>query len=118
MGDTEAAIKEMYSYLGSTPTLLDPQTAKFENQNECLLELAERWRGIPLKGPAQDALIQDFKDAHILDKSRHPITTLRGCTSAFESVGVTVSARQATAKDLEQWPQYLTKAREKFRIIL
>ena len=68
MGDTEAAIKEMYSYLGSTPTLLDPQTAKFENQNECLLELAERWRGIPLKGPAQDALIQDFRDAHILDK--------------------------------------------------
>ena len=118
MGDTEAAIKEMYSYLGSTPTLLDPQTAKFENQNECLLELAERWRGIPLKGPAQDALIQDFRDAHILDKSRHPITTLRGCTTAFESVGVTVSARQATAKDLEQWPQYLTKAREKFRIIL
>lgn len=118
MGDTEAAIKEMYSYLGSTPTLLDPQIAKLENQNECLLELAERWRGIPLKGPAQDALIQDFKDAHILDKSRHPITTLRGCTSAFESAGVTVSARQATAKDLEQWPQYLTKAREKFRIIL
>ena len=118
MGNTEAAIKEMYSYLGSTPMLLDPQIAKFENQNECLLELAERWRGIPLKGPAQDALIQDFQDARILDKSRHPITTLRGCTAAFETVGVTVSARQATAKDLEQWPQYLTKAREKFRIIL
>jgi len=57
MGNTEAAIKEMYSYLGSTPILLDSQIAKFENQNECLLGLAERWRGIPLKGPAQDALI-------------------------------------------------------------
>jgi len=55
---------------------------------------------------------------HILDKSRHPITTLRGCTTAFEAVGIAVSTRQATAKDLEQWPQYLTKAREKFRIIL
>jgi len=36
-----------------------------------LLEIAERWRGIPLKGPAQEALIQEFQDLGITDKSRH-----------------------------------------------
>ncbi len=53
----------------------------------------------------------------ITDKSRRFITSLRGCTSMFAEAGVTVVERQATLKDIEQWPQYLSKTREKFRII-
>ena len=53
----------------------------------------------------------------ITDKSRRFITSLRGCTSMFTEAGVTIVERQATLKDIEQWPQYLSKTREKFRII-
>jgi hypothetical protein len=87
------------------------------NQKELVLEIAERWRGIPLKGPAQDALLQDFRAMGITDKQRHPISSLRGCTSLFTDAGVVVSEKQATLKDIEQWPQYLTKVREKYRFI-
>ena len=54
----------------------------------------------------------------ITDKQRHSINSLRGCTTMFNEVGITVTEKQATLKDLEQWPQYLTKIREKFRIII
>lgn len=118
MGNTEEAVKEMYSYLGATPKLLDPGLIRMSNQKDTILEIAERWRGIPLKGPAQEALLQDFKAMGITDKSRHQITSLRGCTSMFDECGVTVVEKQATKKDLEQWPQYLIKIREKFRVII
>ena len=118
MGNTEEAVKEMYSYLGATPKLVDPGLIRMSNQKDLILEIAERWRGIPLKGPAQEALLQDFKAMGITDKSRHQITSLRGCTTMFNEVGVTVTEKQATLKDLEQWPQYLVKIREKFRIIV
>ena len=118
MGNTEEAVKEMYSYLGATPKLVDPNLIRISNQKDLILEIAERWRGIPLKGPAQEALLQDFKAMGITDKQRHSITSLRGCTSMFDEVGVTIAEKQATKKDLEQWPQYLTKIREKFRIII
>ena len=108
----------MYSYLGATPKLIDPNIIRISNQKELVLEIAERWRGIPLKGPAQDALLQDFKAMGITDKSRHAINSLRGCTTIFEEAGITVSSKQATLKDIDQWPQYLTKVREKYRIIL
>lgn len=117
MGNTEEAIQEMYSYLGSVPKMLDPKVIRISNQKDLILEIAERWRGVPLKGPAQDALLQDFKSMGITDKSRHSISSLRGCTSLFSEVGVIIAEKQATLKDLEQWPQYLTKVREKFRII-
>ena len=117
MGNTEEAIQEMYSYLGATPKLIDPAQIRMSNQKELVLEIAERWRGIPLKGPAQDALLQDFRAMGITDKQRHPISSLRGCTSLFTDAGVVVSEKQATLKDIEQWPQYLTKVREKYRFI-
>jgi hypothetical protein len=117
MGNTEEAIKQMYSYLGATPKLVDPNLIRVSNQKDLILEIAERWRGIPLKGPAQEALLQDFKAMGITDKSRHFITSLRGCTSLFAEAGVTVTDKQATLKDIEQWPQYLTKVREKYRVI-
>lgn len=118
MGNTEEAVKEMYSYLGATPKLVDPSIIRMSNQKDNVLELAERWRGIPLKGPAQEALLQDFKAMGITDKSRHQITSLRGCTSIFDEYGITVVEKQATKKDLEQWPQYLMKIREKYRVII
>ena len=118
MGNTEEAVREMYSYLGATPKLLDSNEIKMSNQKETLLEIAERWRGIPLKGPAQEALLQDFKAAGITDKSRHSINSLRGCTTLFNEAGVTITEKQATLKDIDQWPQYLTKVREKYRIIM
>ena len=117
MGNTEEAVKEMYSYLGATPKLLDSNIIRMSNQKDNVLEIAERWRGIPLKGPAQEALLQDFKAMGITDKSRHQITSLRGCTTIFDEYGIVVSEKQATKKDLEQWPQYLVKLREKYRII-
>jgi hypothetical protein len=71
MNNTEDAVIEMYSYLGATPKLVDPNVIRMSNQKELLMEIAERWRGIPLKGPAQEALLQDFRAAGITDKSRH-----------------------------------------------
>ena len=118
MGNTEEAVKEMYSYLGAVPKLVDPNLIRISNQKDLILEIAERWRGIPLKGPAQEALLQDFNAMGITDKSRHVIGSLRGCTSMFNECGITVTEKQATLKDIEQWPQYLTKVREKFRVIV
>jgi len=57
------------------------------------LEIAERWRGIPLKGPAQEALIQDFKAMGITDKSRHSINSLRSCTTLFNEMGIVVTEK-------------------------
>lgn len=118
MGNTEEAVQEMYSYLGATPHLVDPNLIRISNQKELLMEIAERWRGIPLKGPAQEALLQDFKAMGITDKSRHVVTSLRGCTTLFNDVGIQVIEKQASTKDIQQWPQYLTKVREKYRIIV
>lgn len=118
MGNTEEAVKEMYSYLGATPKLVDPNLIRFSNQRELILEIAERWRGIPLKGPAQEALLQDFKAMGITDKQRHSINSLRGCTTLFADAGITVTEKQASLKDIQQWPQYLAKVREKYRVII
>ena len=118
MGNTEEAVREMYSYLGAVPKLVDPNLIRISNQKELIIEIAERWRGIPLKGPAQEALLQDFSAMGIKDKSRHTVNSLRGCTTLFADAGITVAEKQATLKDLEQWPQYLTKIREKFRFIV
>ena len=118
MSNTEEAIQEMYTYLGSVPKLVDPNEIRISNQKELILEIAERWRGIPLKGPAQEALIQDFAAMGIKDKSRRAISSLRSCTTMFSDAGITVTEKQATLKDIEQWPQYLTKLREKYRVII
>jgi len=37
----------------------------------------------------------------ITDKSRHTVTSLRGCTTLFAEAGVTVTDKQATLKDIE-----------------
>ena len=98
MSNTEETVEEMYSYLGAVPKVVDPNDIRISNQKDTILEIAERWRGIPLKGPAQEALLQDFKMAGITDKSRHVITSLRGCTTLFEEAGIKVVDKQATKK--------------------
>ena len=118
MQNTEEAITEMYSYLGAIPKLIDPNEVRISNQKDLLLEIADRWRGIPLKGPAQEALLQDFRAMGIKDKQRRFVSSLRGCTSLLTEAGITITEKQASAKDIEQWPQYLTKVREKYRVIV
>lgn len=118
MGDTETAIKEMYSYLGTTPLLLDSTIASQVSRETALKEIAERWKGIPLKGTAQEALIQEMQSYKIVDKQRKPITSFRGCLAALTNIGITIETKQASKKDLELWPQYLVTLHEKFRYIL
>ena len=117
ISNTEEAIQEMYSYLGAHPKIVAPNEIRISNQKDALLEIADRWRGIPLKGPAQEALIQDFEAMGIKDKNYKKITSLRGCTTLLTEAEIVVAEKQATLKDVEQWPQYLTKVREKYRYI-
>ena len=112
------AVQEMYSYLGASPKIVPPNEIRISNQKDALLEIADRWRGIPLKGPAKEALIQDFEAMGIKDKNYKKITSLRGCTTLLTEAEIVVAEKQATLKDVEQWPQYLTKVREKYRYII
>ena len=118
ISNPEEAIQEMYSYLGAHPKIIAPNEIRISNQKDALLEIAERWRGIPLKGPAQEALIQDFEALGIKDKNYRKVTSLRGCTTLLAEAEIVVAEKQATLKDVEQWPQYLTKVREKYRYIV
>ena len=118
VNNPEKAIKEMYSYLGTSPKLIAPNEIRISNQKEQLLEIADRWRGIPLKGPAQDALIADFATLGIKDKQHRKVNSLRACTTLLNDAGIVVAEKQSTLKDVEQWPQYLTKTREKYRYIV
>ena len=112
------AVQEMYSYLGANPKIIPSSEIRISNQKEAILKIAEKWSGIPLKGPAQEALIQDFIDMDIRDKNYKQIRSLRGCTTLLSKAGVIVAEKQATLHDVEQWPEYLTKVREKYRCIL
>ena len=116
--NTEQVVLEMYSYLGAVPKIVPSNEIRISNQKDALLEIAERWRGIPLKGPAQEALIQDFEALGIKDKNYRKVTSLRGCTTLLTEADIVVAEKQATLKDVEQWPQYLTKVREKYRYIV
>ena len=118
ISNPEEAIEEMYSYLGAHPKIIAPNDIRISNQKDALLEIADRWRGIPLKGPAQEALIQDFEALGIKDKNYRKVTSLRGCTTLLAEAEIVVVEKQATLKDVEQWPQYLNKVREKYRCIV
>jgi len=54
----------------------------------------------------------------ITDNTRHAVDTFRKCCIQFSNYGIELKEKQATKKDLEQWPQYLTQLREKFKIII
>ena len=85
---------------------------------EAVRTIAKKWEGIPLKGTAQDELLEDFKEAGITDSTRHLVSSFKKCCNLFSSYGIELKEKQATKKDLEQWPQYLRTPREKFKIII
>lgn len=53
----------------------------------------------------------------ITDNKRKLVATFRGCCAVFSTYDIELKERQATKKDIEQWPQYLSKVREKFKTI-
>lgn len=121
MSNTEETVRLTYSYplLAGEPQILDynEDVRNFNLEFE-IKKIAKKWCGIPLKGPAQEEFLQDVKNAGITDKQRRPIDTYKKCVSQFESYGIVFKEKQAGKKDLETWPLYLTKAREKFKIIV
>ena len=121
MNDTERTVIETYTYplLEGTPKILNySDDIRNFNIKEQVVAIANKWRGIPLKGLAQEELIQNFTEIGITDKKRCSITTFRGFCSVLIEAGIELKEKQATKKDLEQWPQYLAKPREKFKIIV
>ena len=52
MDNTEEAIQELYSYLGTQPKLLDSSIISLESREKTLQDIANHWRGVPLKGDA------------------------------------------------------------------
>lgn len=120
MEHTEATVLQTYSYplLEGTPKILSyNDDIRNFNFKEIVDTIADKWRGIPLKGPAQEALIQDFMAGGITDSQRHPIDTFKKCCTQFSKYGISLVERQANQQDLKAWPQYLTRPREKFKII-
>jgi hypothetical protein len=119
VGNTDETVKDMYSYplLEGEPRILDFTDIRTTDMKEAILAIANKWRGIPLKGDAQNELIQDFQNAEITYNNRHIVDSFKKCCTAFEKFGIELKERQAGKKDLEQWPQYLSKPREKFKTI-
>ena len=87
------------------------------NMEQKVKQIADKWRGIPLKGAAQQELIQDFTNLGITDSKRKLITTFRGCCAAFNSYNIEVKTKKATKKDLEVWPQFLKTQKEEYKYI-
>ena len=121
MNDTEQTVLETYTYplLEGTPKILNyTDDVRNFNMEQKVKQIADKWRGIPLKGPAQQELIQDFTNMGITDSSRHTIDTFRKCCIQFTNHNIRLKEKQATKRDLESWPQYLSQPREKFKIII
>lgn len=121
INDTTATVIETYSYplLEGAPKILDYTTdVRNFNLEEKIKNIAEKWRGIPLKGPAQQELIQDFIDNEITNKKYHKIDTFTKICNLFKEYNIKLKEKQASKKDLEKWPQYLIKTREKYKIII
>ena len=118
ISNSNLAIQEMYSYLGANPIIVPLNEIRISFQNEALKRIAEKWKGIPLKGPAQEELLEEFSREKIKDKNGKKVHSLRSCNTLFLEAGIVIKEKQATLKDLEQWPQYLTKIKEKYRYIV
>lgn len=121
MNNTTEAVQQLYTYPlleGSPKIITYNDDIRNSNINETIQKLATKWRGVPLKGPAQEQLVEDFKAAGIADDSRRPVDTFRKCCNQLMNHGVEIKETQANKRDLETWPQYLTKVREKFKVII
>ena len=121
MNDTEQTVLETYTYplLEGAPKILNyTEDVRNFNLKEQVTQIANKWRGVPLKGPAQQELIQDFVERGITDNKRKLVATFRGCCAVFSTYDIELKTKKATKKDLEQWPQYLTSAREEYKYIV
>ena len=121
MNDTEATVRLMYTYplLEGAPKILNySDDIKGYNIEQRIVRIADKWRGIPLKGKAQEELIEDFKKENITDSQRKTITTFRKCCGQFSNYRIQLKTKKATKEDLSLWPQYLTTPREEFKIIV
>ena len=121
MKDTEQTVLETYTYplLEGAPKILN-YTEDIRNLDikEQVIEIANKWRGIPLKGLAQEELLQEFIDKKITDAKRKIVTTFRGCCAVFSAYGVEIKTKKAVKKDLESWPQYLKALKEEYKYIV
>ena len=120
MNDTEQTVLETYTYplIEGAPKILNyTEDVRNFNLKEQVTQIANKWRGIPLKGPAQQELIQNFAERGITDNKRKLVTTFRGCCAVFSTYDIELKTKKATKKDLEQWPQYLTNQKEEYKYI-
>lgn len=120
MTNTQETIKLTYTYplLTGVPKLLDYNNdIRSLNLKERAEEIAIRWKGIPLKGEKQTEFIRDFITENITDKNGRKITTFTRACNFLKQNNIRFNEKQATKKDLQDWPQCLTKPREKFKII-
>lgn len=121
VNDTENTVLQTYTYplLTGAPKILNyNQEVRNFNFEQAVHAIADKWRGIPLKGTAQTDLVLDFQNANITDNSRHPIDSFRKCCIQFNNYNIQLKEKQANKKDLNDWPQYLSVLREKFKIIV
>lgn len=121
VNDTQATVLSTYNYplLEGEPKILD-YTSDIRNFNleEKIKDIADKWRGIPLKGPAQQKLIQDFIDNEITNKNYKKIDTFKKVCNVLKEYNIPIKEKQASKKDLKDWPAYLSNAREKYKIII
>lgn len=95
---------------------LTPKDFKIINLQRQLEFIAKKWNGIPLKGEAQELLLQDFEEYEITDNGKK-INTFNKCIKLFREAGIDILEKKATKQDLLRFPNYLKFAREKYKII-
>lgn len=121
VNSTAETVRLTYSYplLEGAPKILNyNEDIRNFNFNEAIHQIADKWRGIPLKGPAQQELLQDFVEYEITDKKRKKITTFRGCCACLTNYGIEIKTKKASLQDLQNWPQYITKLKEEYKYII
>lgn len=120
MEDTEATVRQTYTYplLSGAPKILNyNEDIRNFNLEEAVRTIAKKWEGIPLKGTAQDELLEDFKEAGISDKKRKLVSSFRTCCTILSNYNIALESHKATREDLKKWPQYLSKIKEEYRVI-
>ena len=122
-----AASKENYMYNLLTPYVANPQkdiiyldngALNLFNFQESINSIVTKWAGIPLKGKAQEEFIEDFESYGITDARGRPIETFTRCLNLLKKSNVQIGEKQANKKEIEKYPNYLTKVREKYKYII
>lgn len=115
------AVLSLYSYplLEGAPEILNyNDDVRNFNLELKVKAIAERWKGIPLKGTAQDLIVQEFQDEQITDKKRMIIQTFKGVCACLDNYNIETKTKKANKKDIMTWPQYLKTPREEFKYIV